>query len=101
MIPRPPFDLVAFYAAAAREGFASAELAQAALDDVCRAYETKVGMTLDHWLPPHTDECDQGFTQRLCLRCDVLANIQIAFGFARPLNVALSRAAVSQSRGNS
>jgi hypothetical protein len=57
------------------------------VDDVSRAYETRVAMTLDRWLPPHTDECDEGFTPRACLRCDVLANVAVAFGFARPLNV--------------
>jgi len=53
--------------------------------EVCDGYERRVLAVLDHWLPPHAAECDEGNTQRACPRCDVLANMQVAFGLARPL----------------
>lgn len=56
-----------------------------ALREVPRAYENRVLQVLDYWLPAHTEGCDEGSTQRLCLRCDVFANMRVAFGFAGSL----------------
>lgn len=48
-------------------------------------YETNVRETLDHRLPPHSPDCDEAWTSGVCLRCDVMAGISVAFGFARSL----------------
>lgn len=48
-------------------------------------YEQNVTETLDHRLPPHAPNCDEAWTSGVCLRCDVMAGIEVAFGFARSI----------------
>lgn len=50
-----------------------------------KRYEENVLRVLEHRLPEHATECDQAWTSGACLRCDVLAHIQVAFGFSRDL----------------
>lgn len=33
----------------------------------------------------HDENCDESWTQGVCARCDLLASLEVTFGFAYPL----------------